>query len=226
MDNVTTKKLLILTCRNKSNSFLRLYDAVHDKDEVAELTERLFDIIRGSFEWRWPDSGLHLSRRQFPDDSEARQRQPKEDDDHYRERLHLVETAPQRQTQEQADWIRYATILTNTLVFLSDQSDLGSTMGGSHEGYPYSFNQRKLYHCMWMCFYQGLGPEAWRIRPEQPPESLEDPELTHWYKREAEKILERVKTRWEDGTDLDAQFPEHTSLSLFIMANSRDLFGL
>jgi hypothetical protein len=222
----TTTKLLILICHDKSNSFLQLVDTINNKDKAAEITERLFDIIRDSFEWRWPNSESHLSNRRFPDDSDKRQQDPKEDDHQYRERLQLVETWPQRQTQDQADWIRYATIVTNTLVFLSDQPGNGTTMGGSHDGHRYYLNQRKFYHYIWMCLCQGYGPRAWQIRPEQPPESLGGPELTRWYTREAKAILERVRTKWEDGTDLDAQFSGHTSQSLFTMANSRDLFGL
>jgi hypothetical protein len=142
----TTTKLLILICHDKSNSFLQLVDTNNDKDKAAEITERLFDIIRDSFEWRWPNSESHLSNRQSPDDSDKRQQGPKEDDHQYRERLQLVETWPQRQTQDQADWIRYATIVTNTLVFLSDQPGNGTTMGGSHDGHRYYLNQRKFYH--------------------------------------------------------------------------------
>jgi hypothetical protein len=87
----TTKELLTLICRRLKLDFK---GTINDKDKVANITECLFNIIEKSFEWRWPDSESHLSKRQFPDDSDARQRDPKEDDNQYHERLQLVETWP------------------------------------------------------------------------------------------------------------------------------------
>jgi hypothetical protein len=200
----TTTELLTLICRQPKLGF---NDFINDKDKVAEMTERLFKIVHGNFKWRWPDSESHLSKCQSPDDSDARQRDPKEDDDQYRKRLQLVETLRQRETQVQADWIRYATIVTKTLVFLSDQSALGTTMRGFHEGSRNYFEQRTLYHYMWMCFCQGNGPGLWQEWPQKPPESLAGRELTCWYKREVEGVLERVRTEWENGIDLDTLFP-------------------
>ena len=197
---------------------LRLYDCVTDITDVTAITTLFYEIIKDEFQWYWPDSESHMCNAAPPKDSEAcRQRGPKEHDDAYRERLQLIDTRPQRNAQEQADWIRHATIVTNTLRFLSDKSSLGEIMKGDHEGHRYAFNPKRLYEYMWMCLHQGFGPGAWRIQPDEPPEDIKGRELTLWYTQTAENTLERVRTKWEQGENLDAQFASPTIEEISLM---------
>lgn len=197
---------------------LRLYDCVTDITDVTAITTLFFETIKDEFQWHWPDTKSHLCNRAPSQDLEAyRQRDPKEHNDAYHERLQLIDTSPQRNAKEQADWIRHATIVTNTLRFLSDKFSLGEIMKGDHEGRRYAFNPRRLYEYTWMCLHQGLGPRAWMIQPDEPPEDIKGSELTLWYTETAENTLERVRTKWEQGEDLDAQFASPTIKEISLM---------
>jgi hypothetical protein len=153
-------------------------------------------------------SGRTLSRNwQVPSDSIHRVQHSEESDDEHRERLQLLDTRTQRQTQKEAEWIQYAFIVYRSLRYLNHASKHGRCMHGSVEGVKYDFSPRRLYEYIWMCLYQGLDQRCWKVEAEQPPPDLEAIPLAEWYTKKAGAIIKEIRTRWDQGEELRKLVP-------------------
>lgn len=196
-----TKKILFLTKPNDSTPWMHLADCFLDLEEAADLTKCLLSILESYATFSWPDSRSHLRDRRVPMNIIGRLQDPTEDDDQYRERLRLIDAAPQRETDGEAEWLKCAMIVSAALSLMAKQGPHGTTRF-SDKGRLYSFNPRRFYNYMWICLHEGRGTAAWIVEPPQPPENLDNDQMADWYAKKAEAIVTQVRTRWNQGVCL------------------------
>jgi hypothetical protein len=195
------KNILLRTRPNGSTPWMRLPDWELDLENATDLTKYLLSNIEHHATFRWPDSISHRYSRYVPRNLTLRIQDPTEDNDQYRERLRLIDATPQRETDEEAAWLKCAIIVSAALSFMTEQERHGTTRF-EDKGILYFFDPRKFYNYMWICLNQGQGTKAWEIKPPQPPKDLGNDEMANWYAGKAEAIVTEVRARWDEGVYL------------------------
>jgi hypothetical protein len=195
------KDILLLTRPNGSTPWMHLADYLLDLEKAAGLTKCLLGIIEHDATFVWPDSMSHLRNRHVPTNNIGRIQDPTEDDDEYRERLCLIDAAPRRETNEEAEWLKSAIIVSAALSFMANQGPHGTTRF-TDKGCLYFFDPRKFYNYMWICLHEGRGTAAWIIEPPQPPEHLNNDQMADWYAKKAEAIVTQNRASWNQGVCL------------------------
>ena len=192
------KKILFLTKPNGSTPWMHLVDDFLDPEKATDLTNCLLSMLEPYATFIWLDSKSHLPHRCVPMNIIGQIQDPTEDNDQYREGLRLIDAAPQRQTDEEAEWLKCAIIVSAALSFMAKQGPHGNTRF-SEKGRLYYFNPGRFYNYMWICLHEGCGTSAWIIEPPQPPEDLDDDQMADWYVKKAEAIVTQVRARWNQG---------------------------